>query len=46
MEDRLVMLHNGEILLDVSNEKKQKLKVEDLLNKFDQANESITIPLI
>ncbi|MDD3383802.1 MAG: ATP-binding cassette domain-containing protein [Bacilli bacterium] len=44
--NRLVMLHNGEILLDVSNQEKQQLKVEDLLNKFDQANESITIPLI
>ncbi|NLM19554.1 MAG: ATP-binding cassette domain-containing protein [Clostridiaceae bacterium] len=32
--DRLIMLHQGEILLDVCGQEKSKLKLNDLLNKF------------
>ncbi len=42
--NRLVMLHNGKILLDVSGKEKQKLTVESLLKKFDDAND-VVIPL-
>ncbi|MGV8075462.1 MAG: ABC transporter ATP-binding protein [Syntrophobacteraceae bacterium] len=31
---RLLMMHQGSIMLDVSGEEKQKLKVQDLLNEF------------
>jgi len=36
--NRLIMLHGGHILFDVSGEEKAKLKPEDLLKKFDEAD--------
>lgn len=36
--NRLVMFHMGHIILDVSGEEKQKLTVEMLLKKFDEAD--------
>ena len=35
--DRLIMMYEGRIALDISGEEKQKLTVEDLLAKFGQA---------
>lgn len=32
--NRLIMMHNGEIILDISGEEKKNLSVEDLLKKF------------
>lgn len=37
--NRLIMLHNGTILYDVSGVEKKKLTVEQLLNMFDAADE-------
>ena len=37
--NRLIMFHSGHIIYDVSGEEKQKLTVEDLLKKFDEADE-------
>ena len=34
--DRLLMLNNGKIILDISGEEKKKLTVEKLLGKFEQ----------
>ena len=36
--NRLIMLHGGHILYDVSGEEKQKLLPEDLYKKFDEAD--------
>ena len=36
--NRLVMMHNGRIIYDVSGEKKKNLKVSQLLEKFEQAS--------
>ena len=36
--NRLVMMHEGRIIFDVSGEEKKKLKVSDLLAKFEQAS--------
>lgn len=36
--NRLIMMHEGRIIYDVSGEEKKKLKVEDLLKKFEQAS--------
>ena len=36
--NRLIMMDNGSIIYDVSGEEKQKLKVSDLLDKFEQAS--------
>lgn len=36
--NRLIMMNNGEIILDISGEEKKKLTVEDLLKKFAQAS--------
>ena len=38
--DRLIMMHEGRIVLDIEGEAKQKLTVEDLLAKFGQATGS------
>ena len=38
--DRLIMMHEGRIGLDIAGEEKQKLTVEDLLEKFGQATGS------
>lgn len=36
--NRLVMMHEGRIIYDVSGEEKKNLKVSDLLQKFEQAS--------
>lgn len=36
--NRLIMFHSGHIIYDVRGEEKQKLTVEDLLKKFDEAD--------
>ena len=36
--NRLIMFHMGHIIFDVRGEEKQKLTVEDLLRKFDEAD--------
>lgn len=38
--DRLIMMYNGRIALDISGEEKRNLTVEDLLAKFGQATGS------
>ena len=38
--DRLIMMYNGRIVVDVSGEDKKKLTVEQLLNLFSQASGS------
>ena len=35
--DRLIMMHEGRIALDIAGEEKKRLTVEDLLAKFGQA---------
>ena len=36
--NRLIMMHEGRIIYDVSGEEKKKLKVSDLLQKFEEVN--------
>ena len=36
--NRLVMMHEGRIIYDVSGDEKKNLKVSDLLAKFEQAS--------
>ena len=36
--NRLIMMHEGRIIYDVSGEEKKKLQVADLLQKFEQAS--------
>ena len=36
--NRLIMMHEGSIIYDVSGEEKKKLQVSDLLKKFEQAS--------
>ena len=36
--NRLIMMHEGQIIYDVRGEEKKKLKVEDLLKKFEDAS--------
>ena len=36
--DRLIMFHGGHIIYDVRGKEKEKLTVEDLLRKFDEAD--------
>ena len=36
--NRLIMMHEGRIIYDVSGEDKKKLQVEDLLEKFETAS--------
>ena len=36
--NRLIMFHLGHIIFDVKGEEKQKLTIEDLLRKFDEAD--------
>lgn len=38
--NRLIMMYNGRIIYDVSGEEKKKLKVSDLLVKFEEASGS------
>lgn len=35
--DRLIMLHKGEVILDISGEEKSNLAIEDILEKFEYA---------
>ena len=37
--NRLVMMYEGRIIYDVAGEEKKKLKVSDLLEKFEQASD-------
>ena len=39
--DGLLMFHSGHIILDVSGKEKAKLKVDDLLKMFDEADEKL-----
>ena len=39
--DRLIMMYEGRIALDIAGEEKQKLTVEDLLAKFGQATGTV-----
>lgn len=34
MGNRLIMMHRGEVILDISGEEKNRLQVDDLLNRF------------
>jgi len=36
--NRLIMLHNGRLLVDVSGEDKNNLTIQDLLKMFEQAS--------
>ena len=36
--NRLIMMYDGHVVVDVEGEEKKKLKVEDLLNMFVQAS--------
>lgn len=36
--NRLIMMHEGRIIYDVSGQEKKQLKVEDLLKKFEEAS--------
>ncbi len=36
--NRLIMMHSGRVIYDVSGEEKKKLKVDDLLRKFEEAS--------
>lgn len=38
--NRLVMMNNGKIILDISGEEKKKLTVDELLKKFEQVSKS------
>ena len=42
--DRLVMMHNGGIILDISGEEKKHLTVEKLLQKFEEVSGSSDVP--
>ena len=36
--NRLIMMHEGRIIYDISGEEKRNLEVEDLLKKFEEAS--------
>jgi len=38
--NRLIMMGNGKVILDISGEEKKKLTVDDLLQKFEKASGS------
>ncbi len=38
MGNRLIMMHEGNVIYDVAGEEKKKLSVEDLLRKFEEAS--------
>lgn len=38
MGNRLIMMHEGNVIYDVAGEEKKKLTVEDLLHKFEEAS--------
>ena len=35
--DRLIMLHKGEVILDISGEDKANITIEEILHKFEYA---------
>jgi len=35
--NRLIMLHKGEVVLDISGEEKRKITIEEILSKFEYA---------
>jgi len=35
--NRLIMMHRGKIIVDIGQEDKQKLAINDLINAFEQA---------
>ena len=39
--NRLIMLHEGQIIIDVSGEEKKNLTVEDLLTLFNKASGTV-----
>lgn len=41
--NRLIMMNNGRIIYDVSGEEKKNLAVQDLLKKFESANEGAVL---
>jgi putative ABC transport system ATP-binding protein len=36
--NRLIMMHEGRVILDIGAEEKKKLTVEDLLEKFEEVS--------
>lgn len=36
--NRLIMMHEGKVILDIGPEEKKKLTVEDLLQKFEDVS--------
>ena len=38
MRNRLIMMHEGKVILNISGEKKKKLTVEDLLHQFEKVS--------
>lgn len=38
--NRLIMLHNGRVIIDVKGEEKQHLQIADLLDMFEKASGS------
>ena len=36
--NRLIMMHEGRVILDIKGEEKQQLTVEDLLKRFGQVS--------
>lgn len=36
--NRLIMMNEGKVILDIGEEEKKKLTVEDLLEKFEQVS--------
>ena len=36
--NRLIMMHNGRVILDIAGEEKKKLTVEDLMGKFSEVS--------
>jgi putative ABC transport system ATP-binding protein len=34
--DRILMMHEGEAIMDKSGEEKQRLKIDEVLKKFDE----------
>ncbi len=36
--NRLIMMNEGQIILDIKGEEKKKLSVEDLLQKFEEVS--------
>ena len=38
--NRLIMMNNGKVILDISGEEKKKLTVDELLKKFEMLSNS------